>query len=385
MNLRIFNFYPTVNQFLFIFCSISICARIALMLYGFPNENYLTHADQGDYLRLAYILDENLNFGKHFGSGRLPIYPLFISLVLKISKNLYFLVFVQHLIGLLTILTIFKIGKIFSLETGLIAAFFAAINFNLAIHGNFILTESIFVLIFTIFLYLSLKFLKNRNVKFLVLMGIFLGLSSLIRPTVIYLPFLIIFFILFLNSRFLKKIKFIIIFLVFYMIVVLPWLTRNHLIYESFSFTSQEAPTLIGWYLPHIDQYEKKINIAEARKLRNDDWQLFLNDIPDQQKSNPFKLEKFVKRYTVQEIAKFEKISIIKAWFWGAMKNIFSPPFVDFAYFYKIPHSSFYETQGASFLKQFKPFYKFLAANWGSLKLVRPRVSGVFRKIHISV
>ena len=38
------------------------------------------------------------------------------------------------------------------------------------------------------------------------------------------------------------------------------------------------------------------------------------------------------------------------------MKNIFSPPFVDFAYFYKIPHSSFYETQGASFLKQFKNF-----------------------------
>ena len=46
--------------------------------------------------------------------------------------------------------------------------------------------------------------------------------------------------------------------LIFYLITVSPWLSRNYYYHGFFSFSSQETLTIIGWYLPHIDQFEKE-------------------------------------------------------------------------------------------------------------------------------
>ena len=242
-------------------------------------------------------MSENLIYNENFGFDRLPIYPLFVSLVLKISEKLYFLIFIQHLIGVLAILIIFKIGKLFSLEIGLLSAFFASINLNLITHSNFILTESIFVLVFLLFIFFYLKFLKNKQSNYLIVCSVFLGLCCLIRPVVIYLPVIIIIFTLFLKINFFKKIKLSLLFIIFYLITVSPWLSRNYYYHGFFSFSSQETPTIIGWYLPHIDQFEKEIDLQRARELRSDDWEKKFAKLPDEVKENPFRLEKNVKYY----------------------------------------------------------------------------------------
>ena len=356
MQIRLFKNSLGTNELLFLFCFISICIRFLFIGYGFPDESFLKHSDQGTYLQLSKILSENLIYNENFGFDRLPIYPLFVSLVLKISEKLYFLIFIQHLIGVLAILIIFKIGKLFSLEIGLLSAFFASINLNLITHSNFILTESIFVLVFLLFIFFYLKFLKNKQSNYLIVCSVFLGLWCLIRPVVIYLPVIIIIFTLFLKINFFKKIKLSLLFIIFYLITVSPWLSRNYYYHGFFSFSSQETPTIIGWYLPHIDQFEKEIDLQRARELRSDDWEKKFAKLPDEVKENPFRLEKNVKYYAYKEILKFNKISVLQAWFWGSLKNIFSPSSADFAYFYKIPHSSFYEASGESFLKQTRNF-----------------------------
>ena len=356
MQIRLFKNFLGTNELLFLFCFISICIRFLFIGYGFPDESFLKHSDQSTYLQLSKILSENLIYNENFGFDRLPIYPLFVSLVLKISEKLYFLIFVQHLLGVLAILIIFKIGKLFSLEIGLLSALFASINLNLITHSNFILTESIFVLVFLLFIFFYLKFLKNTQSNYLIASSVFLGLCSLIRPVVIHLPVIIIIFTLFLKINFFKKIRLSLLFLIFYLITVSPWLSRNYYYHGFFSFSSQETPAIIGWYLPHIDQFEKEIDLQRARELRSDDWEEKFETLPNEIKENPFRLEKNVKYYAYKEILEFNKISVLQAWFWGSLKNIFSPFSADFAYLYKIPHSSFYETSGESFLKQTSNF-----------------------------
>ena len=113
MQIRLFKNSLGVNELLFLFCFVSICIRFLFIGYGFPEESFLKHSDQSTYLQLSKILSENLAYNENFGFGRLPIYPLFVSLVLKISEKLYFLIFVQHLLGISAILLIFRIGKLF--------------------------------------------------------------------------------------------------------------------------------------------------------------------------------------------------------------------------------------------------------------------------------
>ncbi len=356
MQIRFFKNCLGTNELLFLFCFVSICIRFLFVGYGFPEESFLKHSDQSTYLQLSKILSENFSYNKDFGFGRLPIYPLFISVVLKISEKLYFLIFVQHLLGILGILVIFRIGKLFSLEIGLLSALFASINLNLINSSNFVLTESIFVLIFLLFIFFYMKFLKNAQSNYLVVSSVFLGLCSLIRPVVIYLPVIIIIFTLFLKINFLSKIRLSLLFLIFYLITVSPWLSRNYYYHGFFSFSSQETPTIIGWYLPHIDQFEKNIDLQTARELRKNHWREKFENLPNEIKENPFRLEQKVKYYAFKEILESNKISVLQAWFWGSLKNIFSPFSADFAYFYKIPHSSFYETSGSNVLKQTSNF-----------------------------
>jgi len=356
MKIRLLNNLSVTNQLLLLFCFISLTIRLLFISYGFPDEDFLKHSDQSKYLKLSEVLSEKLAYDQRFGFVRLPIYPLFISLVSQISEKLYFIILIQHLIGALTIIIIFKIGKLFSLEIGLLSALFASINLNLIGQSNFILTESIFIFFFSLFIFAYLKFLKGTKTKYIIISSFFLAFSALVRPVVIYLPFIIIIFTLFLKINFLKKIKLSFLFIICYLIVVSPWLLRNYHYHSSFSFSSQEGSTIIGWYLPHIDQFEKKIDLQKARELRSNDWQETVIKLPNEIQNNPFKFERAVKVYAYNEILKFNKFSIFQAWFWGSLKNIFSPAMADVAYFYQIPHSSFYQTSGDSFLKQTSNF-----------------------------
>ena len=108
MKIRLLNNLSVTNQLLLLFCFISLTIRLLFISYGFPDEDFLKHSDQSKYLKLSEVLSEKLAYDQRFGFVRLPIYPLFISLVSQISEKLYFIILIQHLIGALTIMIIFK-------------------------------------------------------------------------------------------------------------------------------------------------------------------------------------------------------------------------------------------------------------------------------------
>ena len=329
----------------------SVIIRIAFYLYTSQNTELYFHGDQVEYIELGRILYDQFQFDETFDTSRVPLYPAFISLILKFYNNLNFVILIQHLVGLSFIIIAYNIGLIYSKEIAFISGILCSLNLNFIIHANFFLTETLFGLFFFIFLFFSIHFLKFFKIKFLIFSGIFLGLSALVRPVVIYFPIVFLIFLIFAKYNFKKKILSIFVFLITFYATVFPWMFHNYKLYGNFALSSSSAGA-IAWYLPHIGQFEKKISINEARIKNNNDWKNYKQDLKSEVVENNFELDKEAKKYFFNIIKEYKFTSIAQAWFWGGMKNILSPPFIDFASLFKINHSSFYDTPGNSFVKQ---------------------------------
>ena len=123
--------------------------------YNLENNNLL-HSDQFKYWKLSNFLIENkFIFDEKFGSLRVPLYPLFLSSIKLISDNIYFIIFIQSIIGILNIFIISKIYFLIQKKMNIYLFVFSLVNINLLNSSTFILTEAIFL---TFFYYISIFF-----------------------------------------------------------------------------------------------------------------------------------------------------------------------------------------------------------------------------------
>ena len=66
----------------------SIIVRGFFLFYNIQNEELYFHGDQAEYIELGRLLYNNFVFDENFNTGRLPLYPVFISGVLNVFNNL---------------------------------------------------------------------------------------------------------------------------------------------------------------------------------------------------------------------------------------------------------------------------------------------------------
>ena len=348
----------------------SIIVRGFFLFYNIQNEELYFHGDQAEYIELGRLLYNNFVFDENFNTGRLPLYPVFISGVLNLFNNLHFVIFIQHLLGLFFILIAYRIGLIYSKEIAFISGIISSLNFNFIIHGNFFLTETLFGLFFFLFLLYALNGINNLRSKDVIIASLFLGLSALVRPVVIYLPFIVVIFIFLNNHKFIYKLRSAVLFFITFCLIIFPWLLHNYKTYNNFSYVTSLSENFSGWIIPHIEQYEKSIDLSQARMESTNAWNLEMEQLDKNILENPFELEKEGKKYFFNKLEKYKPSSIARAWFWGGMKNVFSPPFIDFSNWFKIKHSSFYETSGNTFLKQAFNFVFFNSNIYYSIFLI---------------
>ena len=133
-----------------------------------------------------------------------------------------------------------------------------------------VLSETIFLFFFALFLYFSVKVILEKNdVLFKIAMaGLFLGFSTTIRSftyPLIYLSILPFIIILLKKNIFKYKIIFSsIIFLFFSLLPISSRIYENIKIHNSFSLTSQTGTHLAYWIAPLIISETKNINRTEA-------------------------------------------------------------------------------------------------------------------------
>jgi 4-amino-4-deoxy-L-arabinose transferase-like glycosyltransferase len=144
--------------------------------------------------------------------------------------------------GALLCLLVYKIGsRVVNEDTGLVGAGLAAVYGYFVYYNVALMTETFFIVLVLLMLYLSIELKENPTPIGWVGLGLSLGLASLLRQTILlFVPFLL--FWLFLELRawgicwwyFALPVVMII-------LLVAPWTIRNYLVYRGFLLLNSNA------------------------------------------------------------------------------------------------------------------------------------------------
>ena len=325
------------------------------------NDDTLQFSDQTKYLAISETLLNRSTFNDPYLIQRAPLYPLIIFFIRSIFDNLYFVIAIQNLIGILSLFLIYNTCKIVDKKLAILTTFLFSINLNVILYQNLIMTEGIFVTFFILSIFFLLKFLKKQKLNLLFYLSVSLAIAALIRPQIYYFPmtmFIIIFFLL--KNSFKEKIKFFLIFFIIFKSLLFIWEYRNYKIHGDKFFVIAKEVNLIGYYLPHFDQYEYKIDLQKAKKERDIKWKKYLSEIDDEkiEQNNLIFKENLAVKYSLEELRKYKLSNLIKANLAGSIKTILTPSYVDIGYFFKLKKIPFSSTEGFSFLEQSLNFIK---------------------------
>jgi hypothetical protein len=330
--------------------------RIIYCLF-FTSENSIAIEDQAMYRELARNIADFGPLAIH--PERVPGYPVFLYVLLTIFDDKWFMVLAtQALIDSFTCLLIGKLTEIFSPESKFIAISLSVINLNMIILTGMLLTDTLFLFLITIALYLSLSIYKEPTTANILSSALFLGFATLVRPISFGLyPLLLVMVV---ASLLLNRVSFPRIALLSclsfaaFTLVLSPILVRNYNEYGTFSITSQSGGHAIGWVVPAVYQYSGMGDYTEGQKLA----QAKLNKtnyshLFAEKSVNPFEESEF--KLSVAKSILLEDFGwnpIIKAWFTGLLVNLTVPSVAFMPKFRELEHPSFYLTEGHGFIEK---------------------------------
>ena len=244
---------------LLIFLLAFLIRFINLLFLDLNINNYIVE-DQKFYwewsLKSAYLPWSELS--AEFLSERMPgTFWYFAFLQWLTNENLFLILMIQSLVDSFTCVLIFSCTGLINKKYELFAGFFAACSPTMVVISSQILSDTIFLFIFSCSLYFLLRFIRMKNsIYFLFLCALFLGMSAFIRAAnfpLIFLSLPIIFLII-ISKNFSNK-KSLICLSFFFLIALLPVSNRlfNNIIHnDTFSLTSQAGSHIAYWMIPGI-------------------------------------------------------------------------------------------------------------------------------------
>ena len=197
---------------------------------------------------------------------RTPGYPLFVASIFRFSReDPRFVCVAQALLSAWLVFFSIRLGTLFySQRAGLIAGGILAIDPLQTVFTGFMISEILFAVFLSwFFLNLVQAFIRPSNKRKLLFTGVLLGSATLCRPISLYLLAPVsLFWILFRHSRGVKEM--LIVGVGFFMLI-LPWMTRNKLVSETFQFTTIGSTNIQFYDVPAFDNHLSGRSITEIR------------------------------------------------------------------------------------------------------------------------
>ena len=350
---------------------LGLALRAVLAWVLLSDSALLSAADQRIYLDLAELLRGGSGlsgvlgnlFGPAFGTERMPVYPVFLALSQAVTGSVYVgPIILQNLLGGLAVWACWKLGELFSPDAANLAGGLAAVNLNMAVYANQMLTESLYLPLVAWCLFWLCRHAMRGGAGDLVRLSLGLGASVLVRSASMYLP---LFLVPWLALRpgggpWLRRAGQGLLFLVLFLAAMSPWVVRNAVVYGHAAVTGQGEPHLVGWIVPSVARFEEGMDQAAAVAKYTARWQEHVAALPEAERADPFARVAEAERFTLDYLLSASPLSVARGWFWGAVRNLFVPVAVELAYVMDMRWSHFSDTPGAGALEQ---AWNFLARN----------------------
>lgn len=238
-SLKCFDYYCIV---------VIIVTRLVLLIWVYPDKDKMLDGDSPHYEGLAISLIQE---GRYYYAPdepysdmiRPPGYPLFIAVnYLIFGLQNYVVVAFWNILGILIIyLGIKKLIVIMNVTPQKWTFIILSLDFAWLLYSKDLITEPIFTALLVWDIIWLVKGVHNNSFKYLFLSSVALGICTLIKPITLYLPIFVLLFLLFKLRNLSKLISYGVLF----MMTISPWLIRNKIVHNSFSFTSIQNNNLL--------------------------------------------------------------------------------------------------------------------------------------------
>lgn len=380
--------------FMIIFLA-ALLVRGMLFFMVLSHEKAIFQPDSGMYVSLAEGLRQHGAFcyprtpdKPHV--ERVPGYPFFLYLVLRfLGGNYLMAVAIQAFLDALTCVFIGILADTVRRGAGLLSGLLAAVNLNMITYAHFVLTDSLFLFLFTGLLILVFRFLRGPSWMFGAAVMGGLGLLTLIRPIVFYLPILLVPFMaacLWIRGRrsFFRSTASGLVWVIVFLFVLFPWLHRNYRVYGRFALTSQTGQYFLHYVVPFVWQHSEGTPFIEGMKkaveaFRERLWKEGL----DPESMDPFEISDHEVETAMAFLRDAPKSALVKAWLFGMVKNLFSPALVDLSYLLEIERPHFFYTEGRTPVEQVINFLRNMPGIFGWALLGSLAVTALSRLIQL--
>ena len=352
---------PTIAKKSFFIFALAMIVRV-FYVWFFVDSSNLELEDQMMYIQLGKIMAETGNFLQYASNGyvdvteRLPGYPAFLAVIYTLfGENNMIVVAVQIFIDSLTCVIIALITKLVTNKGFMFAGMISVFNLNMIVLSGMVLTDTLFLFFFSLFILIVFSYLKKPNSFKLFLSVAMLCISILVRPVsyyliVLLLPFVIIFLIY--NKIDFKQILYSSILYVIPVVLALGSTHyRNFNEYNSFLIVSQGGAHALYWVVPAAYQYSGQGSYQDGQTLARDK----LIDIKQKDRlkkssvdsvNNQFEDSNYQMQIARGILTEFGTVNILKAWSVGTVVNLLTPSIAYAPVVRAMKHQSFYETPG---------------------------------------
>lgn len=258
---------------------IALIAHSALFFVNFSNQEYdLIPTIRGDdgYFEISRNLVEGKGFtGEEvfpFSPNPLrpPVYPFFIAGILLLFDSYWAVLIIQLLISaVIPVLGMNIVNKVIpSNKIAISVGVLLAIEPYSTLFSSIFYTETLFIFLFFLFLIFFFSYFKNPSYRNIIWASLLLGLATLVKPTVQFLPIVIPFFILWhfrkvISKRFILQI---VMFTILFMVTISPWLYRNYKEFGVVGISAQPAFNLYVYFVPSVLSIENKTSFSLEHK-----------------------------------------------------------------------------------------------------------------------
>lgn len=296
---------------------------LALKELGF---NYSLNSDDADYIKSGIVFLQTGKITMHdvLSAQIMPGMTFLIAFMALIfgvgSKLIISLKILWLVMGLLTIYIVYKTIKLYSNQyiAAISCLFFLAADYIWM--DNLILTETPYILLFSLLIYHTLKLSMKANKKDFILIVIYYILAVFIRPTIGIFPIFLFVFLILKKYNFKLLIRQCIIAGIILLLCLIPWTYRNYKIFNHFIPLTYGTgnPLLLGTYqgrgyptdeeLDYVKNVDEKMSAEMKYYLQNPNKKDYMT------KYYSLEYDGLKAKYRMHEWWNKDKISMLKSY-----------------------------------------------------------------------